>query len=235
MLHDARVRVSPRLEVLMLRADLDESSASSPQRPRPHEQCWKRCGDKCDSKNNKSSPKVRSAERRDHENSQCAEWHEPEEHHTGPDVCRNRCGRDACWNSVPSGSCTAAIGARSAISRLHPGHRQHHAESRRCERVRDGVHRQVVARRVAARRDEPFTTTPALPFAVTFPATTATLHAKCVVVDDERSFITSANFTDRGQPRNIEAGVVITDGAFSEQLAGQWRLVSAGLIRRYAG
>lgn len=64
----------------------------------------------------------------------------------------------------------------------------------------------------------------------------ATLHAKCVVVDDERSFITSANFTDRGQTRNIEAGVLITDTAFSEQLAGHWRqLISAGLVRRYPG
>lgn len=64
----------------------------------------------------------------------------------------------------------------------------------------------------------------------------ATLHAKCVVVDDERSFITSANFTDRGQTRNIEAGVLITDTAFSEQLAGQWwQLVSEGLVRRYSG
>jgi len=64
----------------------------------------------------------------------------------------------------------------------------------------------------------------------------ATLHAKCVVVDDERSLITSANFTDRGQTRNIEAGVLITDAAFAEQLAGQWRqLVSEGLVRRYAG
>jgi phosphatidylserine/phosphatidylglycerophosphate/cardiolipin synthase-like enzyme len=64
----------------------------------------------------------------------------------------------------------------------------------------------------------------------------ATLHAKCVVVDDERSLITSANFTDRGQTRNIEAGVLIEDAAFSEQLAGQWRqLVSEGLVRRYIG
>lgn len=64
----------------------------------------------------------------------------------------------------------------------------------------------------------------------------ATLHAKCVVVDDERSLITSANFTDRGQTRNIEVGVLIADTAFSEQLAGQWRqLVSGGLVRRYAG
>ena len=64
----------------------------------------------------------------------------------------------------------------------------------------------------------------------------ATLHAKCIVVDDERSFITSANFTDRGQTRNIEAGVLIEDKTFSEELAGHWRqLVSAGLVRKYAG
>jgi len=64
----------------------------------------------------------------------------------------------------------------------------------------------------------------------------ATMHAKCVVVDDERSLITSANFTDRAQTRNIEAGVLITDTAFAEQLAGQWRqLVSEGLVRRYRG
>jgi phosphatidylserine/phosphatidylglycerophosphate/cardiolipin synthase-like enzyme len=64
----------------------------------------------------------------------------------------------------------------------------------------------------------------------------ATLHAKCIVVDDERSLITSANFTDRGQSRNIEAGVLIEDVAFAEQLAGHWRqLVSEGLVRRYGG
>ncbi|MBK6692737.1 MAG: phospholipase [Myxococcales bacterium] len=64
----------------------------------------------------------------------------------------------------------------------------------------------------------------------------ATLHAKCVVVDDERALVTSANFTDRGQTRNIEAGVLIADPVFAEQLAGQWRLlVSEGLVRRYVG
>jgi phosphatidylserine/phosphatidylglycerophosphate/cardiolipin synthase-like enzyme len=64
----------------------------------------------------------------------------------------------------------------------------------------------------------------------------ATLHAKCIVVDDERSFITSANFTDRGQSRNIEAGVLIEDKAFSEELAGHWRqLVGEGLVRKYLG
>lgn len=64
----------------------------------------------------------------------------------------------------------------------------------------------------------------------------ASLHAKCVVVDDETSFITSANFTNRGQSRNIEAGVLIEDVHFAEQLAGHWRqLVSEGLVLRYLG
>jgi phosphatidylserine/phosphatidylglycerophosphate/cardiolipin synthase-like enzyme len=64
----------------------------------------------------------------------------------------------------------------------------------------------------------------------------ATLHAKCIVVDDERAFITSANFTNRGQTRNIEAGVLIEDAAFAEELAGHWRqLVGEGLVKKYLG
>ncbi len=59
------------------------------------------------------------------------------------------------------------------------------------------------------------------------------LHAKCVVVDDSRAFVTSANFTDRGQTRNLEVGVLIEDRTFAEKLAGQWRaLVARGLVRR---
>jgi phosphatidylserine/phosphatidylglycerophosphate/cardiolipin synthase-like enzyme len=64
----------------------------------------------------------------------------------------------------------------------------------------------------------------------------ATMHAKCVVVDDERALITSANFTDRGQTRNVEAGVLIEDAAFAQELAGHWReLVSQGLVNDYRG
>jgi len=64
----------------------------------------------------------------------------------------------------------------------------------------------------------------------------ASLHAKCVVVDDETTLITSANFTDRGQTRNIEAGVLIDDRAFAEELGAQWRqLIAAGLVHRYVG
>ena len=51
----------------------------------------------------------------------------------------------------------------------------------------------------------------------------ANLHAKCVVVDGEFSFIGSANFTDRGHTRNIEVGVVIEDRSFAAHLLGQWQ------------
>jgi phosphatidylserine/phosphatidylglycerophosphate/cardiolipin synthase-like enzyme len=60
------------------------------------------------------------------------------------------------------------------------------------------------------------------------------LHAKCVVIDEQWTFITSANFTDRGQTRNLEVGVCIEDRAFANQLAGQWRaLVSRRLVERF--
>jgi phosphatidylserine/phosphatidylglycerophosphate/cardiolipin synthase-like enzyme len=35
------------------------------------------------------------------------------------------------------------------------------------------------------------------------------MHAKCVVVDSERTYIGSANFTEAAQLRDIEIGVVI--------------------------
>jgi hypothetical protein len=60
------------------------------------------------------------------------------------------------------------------------------------------------------------------------------LHAKCIVVDDERALITSANFTDRGQNRNVEVGALVEDPTFAEDLAGQWRaLTDAGLMRKW--
>ncbi len=43
----------------------------------------------------------------------------------------------------------------------------------------------------------------------------------CVVVDGARAFDSSANFTQRGQERNIEVGVLIADPSFASYLAGQ--------------
>jgi phosphatidylserine/phosphatidylglycerophosphate/cardiolipin synthase-like enzyme len=60
------------------------------------------------------------------------------------------------------------------------------------------------------------------------------MHAKCIVVDESRALVTSANFTGRGQERNIEVGVLIEDRAFASELSAQWRaLIAAGALSRY--
>ena len=57
------------------------------------------------------------------------------------------------------------------------------------------------------------------------------LHAKCVAIDGERALVSSANFTERGQDRNIETGVLLHDPVFASQLERQWlSLVEAGLV-----
>ena len=50
----------------------------------------------------------------------------------------------------------------------------------------------------------------------------ASLHAKCVVVDHRHVFVTSANFTDRGQTRNIEVGVLLDDEPLATVLETQF-------------
>jgi len=62
------------------------------------------------------------------------------------------------------------------------------------------------------------------------------LHAKCVVVDEAISLVTSANFTDRGQDRNIELGVQVHDAAFAHRLVEHWRsALAAGVFRLLQG
>lgn len=47
----------------------------------------------------------------------------------------------------------------------------------------------------------------------------SSLHAKCVVVDNEKVFVSSANFTEAGQQRNIEVGLSITNPWLANRLA----------------
>ena len=56
----------------------------------------------------------------------------------------------------------------------------------------------------------------------------ACMHAKCVVADGTRAFISSANFTDAAHHRNIEAGVVVDDAGIAAALVEQFE----GLVRR---
>lgn len=59
----------------------------------------------------------------------------------------------------------------------------------------------------------------------------SSLHAKCLVVDERFTLVTSANFTDRGQGRNIEVGAYIDDARFGRSLVEQWRMaLTAGVF-----
>ena len=51
------------------------------------------------------------------------------------------------------------------------------------------------------------------------------MHAKCIVVDSRRTLLTSANFTEAAQDRNIEAGVVVEDRQFAERVERQFALL----------
>ena len=64
----------------------------------------------------------------------------------------------------------------------------------------------------------------------------ASLHAKCIVVDERKAFVTSANFTEAAQMRNIEAGVLIEDRNFARSLIGQFEaLINNRLLCRLPG
>ncbi len=66
--------------------------------------------------------------------------------------------------------------------------------------------------------------------------TRACLHAKCIVIDEQRALITSANFTEAAHERNLEAGVVITDPSIARSLTAQFDiLVDRGELKRAFG
>ena len=59
------------------------------------------------------------------------------------------------------------------------------------------------------------------------------MHAKCIVVDSEKSLITSANFTQAAHHRNIEAGVVIQSKEYAINLKSQFfNLIEAGILKK---
>jgi phosphatidylserine/phosphatidylglycerophosphate/cardiolipin synthase-like enzyme len=61
----------------------------------------------------------------------------------------------------------------------------------------------------------------------------SSLHAKCVIVDRRVALVTSANFTEAAQERNIEAGVVVRYQPVVERLADYFgTLRSSDRLRR---
>lgn len=62
------------------------------------------------------------------------------------------------------------------------------------------------------------------------------LHAKCVVVDESSAFVTSANFTEAAQLRNIEVGLLLRDATVASRLAAHFRSLSeSGVLERVPG
>lgn len=63
------------------------------------------------------------------------------------------------------------------------------------------------------------------------PGQRSILHAKCVVIDDTQVFLTSANFTQAGQQRNLEAGLRLDHPALARDLTAQFdALVRTGAL-----
>jgi len=61
----------------------------------------------------------------------------------------------------------------------------------------------------------------------------ASLHAKCIVIDESECFISSANFTKRGQERNIEVGVQLFSVNTSASLSQHFRkLIETKLLEQ---
>jgi len=51
------------------------------------------------------------------------------------------------------------------------------------------------------------------------------MHAKCIIVDREVALVGSANFSNRGRDRNLEAGALIRDHHFVQSLLAAWAVV----------
>ena len=63
--------------------------------------------------------------------------------------------------------------------------------------------------------------------------TRSALHAKCVVVDGQKALVTSANFTEAAQERNIELGLLVNSTAVAEQIEEHFRrLVQRNHLQR---
>jgi phosphatidylserine/phosphatidylglycerophosphate/cardiolipin synthase-like enzyme len=57
------------------------------------------------------------------------------------------------------------------------------------------------------------------------------MHAKFLIADEERSFITSANFTEAAQTRNIEVGAELTSSHEPKALSMYFkRLIEAHIL-----
>jgi hypothetical protein len=61
----------------------------------------------------------------------------------------------------------------------------------------------------------------------------ASLHAKCIVVDSRNVFVSSANFTEAAQQKNIEVGLLLSSPVLADRLLRFFNtLVESGHLKR---
>jgi phosphatidylserine/phosphatidylglycerophosphate/cardiolipin synthase-like enzyme len=59
----------------------------------------------------------------------------------------------------------------------------------------------------------------------------ACMHAKCTVIDGATVFVSSANFTEAAQERNLEVGLLIRSARLAQRIQGHFQsLIAAGLL-----
>ncbi|HUY32601.1 MAG TPA: DISARM system phospholipase D-like protein DrmC [Pirellulales bacterium] len=58
----------------------------------------------------------------------------------------------------------------------------------------------------------------------------ACLHAKCIVVDREAVFVSSANFTEAAQERNIEVGLLVRSAVLADQIVRHFEVLLASTL-----
>lgn len=65
------------------------------------------------------------------------------------------------------------------------------------------------------------------------PGERASLHAKCIVVDESTAFVSSVNFTKAAQQKHIEVGVLMRSVPIARQLSTHFgSLIDAGVLER---
>ena len=63
------------------------------------------------------------------------------------------------------------------------------------------------------------------------PVTKSAMHAKCIVIDGETAFVTSANFTTAAQTKNIEVGALVRQRTFASELMSHFDgLMRTGIL-----
>jgi phosphatidylserine/phosphatidylglycerophosphate/cardiolipin synthase-like enzyme len=61
----------------------------------------------------------------------------------------------------------------------------------------------------------------------------AALHAKCIVVDRRTVFVSSANFTEAAQEKNIEVGLLLRSTVVAERVGRFFeQLIVRGVLKR---